>query len=333
MNEIQAAILALLPSKRKSTPSGWISFNSICCHHRGESLDKRMRGGLLITDGGFNYHCFNCHFKAGWSPGRLLSKNTRSLFQWLGMPDSDISKLSLYALKTKDDGPLEKSTFSFDLEERQLPEGAMSVMGWINTGHLPDFAEDISKIVEYIIGRGMDLEWYNWHWSPAPGFKDRLLIPFYHNGKIVGWSGRKIVDGRPKYLADTQPGYVFNLDSQKNDREFIIAVEGQLDAIAIDGVAFMHNEVNASQAARIAALNKKIILVPDRDKPGLKLIQAALENHWSVSVPPWESHIKDVADAVKEYGRLYTLFTILHYKEDSEIKIQLLKKKLEALYE
>ena len=36
-------------------------------------------------------------------------------------------------------------------------------------------------------------------------------------------------------------------------------------------------------------------------------------------------------DAVKKYGRLYTLFSILHYKETNTVKIQLLKKKLENI--
>jgi hypothetical protein len=59
------------------------------------------------------------------------------------------------------------------------------------------------------------------------------------------------------------------------------------------------------------------------------MIAAALDNGWSVSMPPWGDGIKDVADAVKKYGRLYTLATILHYKETNQIKIQLLRKKLE----
>ena len=334
MNEIQAAVLALLPPKRKSTPSGWVSFNSVCCHHRGEKPDKRMRGGLLLSPGGIlNYHCFNCHFKAGWSPGSLLSKNLRSLLEWIGMPDSEISKLGLYALKIKDSAPIEQAKFNFDLEERQLPPDSSPLTDLVNQELSDEDRQSVYSMFEYLVDRGLDHTWYNWHWSPASGYRDRLLIPFYHNGKIVGWSGRKIVDGRPKYLSEAQPGYVFNIDTQRNDRNFIVAVEGQLDAIAINGVAFMHNEVNASQAARLSALNKEVIVVPDRDRPGIKLIQSALDNHWSVSVPPWQDHIKDVADAVKEYGRLYTLFTILHYKEDNEIKIQLLKKKLEASYE
>jgi hypothetical protein len=50
-------------------------------------------------------------------------------------------------------------------------------------------------------------------------------------------------------------------------------------------------------------------------------------------MPDWEDDIKDCADAMKRYGRLYTLFTILESQEDNEIKIQLMKKKLENLNE
>ena len=50
-----------------------------------------------------------------------------------------------------------------------------------------------------------------------------------------------------------------------------------------------------------------------------------------MSLPPWDDDIKDVADAVKRYGKIYTLTTILHYHEDNKIKIELQKKKLEKL--
>ena len=126
---------------------------------------------------------------------------------------------------------------------------------------------------------------------------------------------------------------MFNIDRQTADRKYIIVVEGQFDAIAVDGCAVMHNEPNDTQIARINLQKKEVIVVPDRDKPGAKLIKAALENNWSVSLPDWDPNIKDVADAVKLYGRLYTLYSILHYKESNKIKIELIKKKLENLHE
>jgi len=334
VNEIQDALLALLPSKRKTTPSGWTSFDAVCCHHNGSSRDTRKRGGILTNpDGGFQYHCFNCNFKAGWSPGKMLSKNTKSLFNWVGMNESDIGKLNLIALKVKDDQPVIKKPLNFTLVEKTLPDGTMSIIEWINTAYTPDIAEDIGLIIEYIVNRGMDLDWYNWMWSPAPGYKDRVLIPFYHDGKIVGYTGRKITEGKPKYLTDAQPGYVFNLDAQTNNRQYIIVVEGQFDAIAIEGCAIMHNEPNDTQAMRLNALGREIIVVPDKDRPGAKMIEAAVKNGWSASLPLWEDDIKDVADAVKRYGRLYTLATILHYKVSGEINLHLLKKKLENVKE
>ena len=334
MNDIQSALLTLLPPKRKSTPSGWTSFDAVCCHNNGEARDTRKRGGIMTSsDGGWSYHCFNCNFKAGWTPGKLLSKNTKTLFKWLGMNDTDLGKLNLIALKIKDDQPVSKKPLNFDLNERPLPEGTLTVMEWISTPDIQDIAEDIGKIIEYILGRGMDLDWYNWMWSPAPGYTDRVIIPFYHNGKIVGHTGRKITDGKPKYLTDAQPGYVFNFDRQINDRAYVIVVEGQFDAIAVDGCAIMHNEPNDAQILRLNSLGREVIVVPDRDRAGAKILNSALKNNWSVSLPPWGDDIKDVADAVKKFGRLYVLATILHYKIAGEIKINLLKKKLEGLNE
>jgi hypothetical protein len=330
MNEIQDALTALLPPKRKTTPSGWTSFNGVCCHHRGENPDDRQRGGLMSTaQGGFTYHCFNCGFKAGWSPGKLLSNNTKQLFRWLGMSDTDIGKLGLIVLKLKDDQPVSKKELKFELVEKSLPDDCLSINQWIAEG-LQD--QDLLDVINYLVEeRKVGWDWYNWHWSAAPGFRDRVIIPFYHNGKIVGYTGRKIKNGKPKYLTDAQPGYVFNLDAQTYERQYVIVVEGQFDAIAVDGVAIMHNEPNETQCARIKALGKEVIVVPDRDRPGAKMLKAAVDNNWSASLPPWEEDIKDVADAVKRYGRLYVLTTILNYRVSNEIKIQLLKKKLEAL--
>lgn len=328
MNLIQASVQIFLPAKRKATPSGWTSFNSVCCHHKGEKADTRKRGGILFNEDGFQYHCFNCGFKAGWSPGRLLSRNTKDLFSWFGMPDSEIAKLNLEALRSKEDvTPIKSPTINFNLEPRLLPNDSKPLLVWLEI----DPNEDVIACADYLINRGCELDWYPWHWSPENGYRDRVLLPFYNNEEIVGWTGRKIKEGKPKYLTDAQAGYVFNTDAQLDDKEYVIVVEGQFDAIAIDGVAIMHNEPNATQIARIKALNKQVIVVPDRDKPGAKMITSALENNWAISMPPWEDDVKDCADAVKKYGRIYTLLTILKYKETNEIKIQLLKKKLENI--
>jgi DNA primase len=81
------------------------------------------------------------------------------------------------------------------------------------------------------------------------------------------------------------------------------------------------------------SLGREVIVVPDRDKAGAKMLKAAIDSSWSVSLPPWGDDVKDVADAVKKYGRMYVLAAILQYRVHGEIKINLLKKKLEAIHE
>jgi len=331
MDTIRETLWNLLPPERKTTPSGWISVNAACCHNRGEGRDTKMRGGIMFSqDTNFTYHCFNCGFKCGYTLGHGLSNNTKSLFKWLGLPDSEISRLALMAMKAKDD-IVDKNkpvkTISFKLETIELPEKSRPLQEWIKDD--TEYNNKIIAIVEYLVNRGMDLEWYNWYWTPTLGYADRVLVPFYHEKRIVGYTGRKINDGKPKYLTKSQPGYVFNIDAQSYDRKYVIVTEGQFDAIAIDGVAIMHNEPNETQCARINSLNKTVIVVPDRDRAGAKLLKSALDNNWSISTPPWDKNVKDVADAVKKYGRLYTLYSILHYQVSNKIKIELIKKKLE----
>ena len=326
MNIIQARVLAALPPKRKMTPSGWDSFNAVCCHHNGEKRDTRKRGGIRFDKDGFSYHCFNCNFKAGWVPGKLFSKNTKNFLSWLSIGDDEVKKLALEALKQKDDIPVPDKIMNFELETRALPQDCKTVEEWIKEG-----CEELEflEVVAYILERGMELDWYDWMWSQETGYKDRVIIPFYHDERVVGWTGRKIKDGKPKYLTTAQPGYVFNLNRQSDDRKFVIVVEGQFDAIAVDGCAIMHNDPNETQIARLNALGREVIVVPDNDRAGCVLIDKAIQQGWSVSLPDWGDDVKDVADAVKKYGRIYTLFTILEYREHNQIKITMLKKKIE----
>ena len=325
MSSIQACIQAHLPRRRKKTPSGWESFNSVCCHHRGERTDTRMRGGAIFTGEGFTYSCFNCGFKTGWTPGNSLNQNCRLLLAWMGVSPEEISQLALDAFKQKDQLPVMKEV-SQVFEERDLPPNTKSFSSWADENcQDPNFL----SAVMYVIDRGMQLDWYNWSWSSELGYSDRIIIPFYYQEKIVGWTARKISDGRPKYLSSQQPGFVFNLDNQTDRRQFVVVTEGQFDAIGIDGVAVMHNTVSSQQAAKINSLQREVIVVPDRDPAGCKLIDTAVEHNWSASLPDWGSEVKDVADAVKKYGRIYALYTILKYRQHGSIKLTMLKKRIE----
>jgi DNA primase len=81
------------------------------------------------------------------------------------------------------------------------------------------------------------------------------------------------------------------------------------------------------QAEVIETLDRDIIVVPDRDKAGIVMVNAALRYGWSVAFPEWETGIKDVADAVAKYGQLFTMRSILNSVQTNKLKIQLYSKK------
>jgi DNA primase len=124
-------------------------------------------------------------------------------------------------------------------------------------------------------------------------------------------------------LSEQQPGYVFNLDTQ-TDRSFVIVCEGPLDAICISAVSIMGAEINSQQRYMIERLNKRIILVPDRDEAGKKLVDEAVKYNWHVSMPNWDLGIKDINDAVRTYGKLATLLMIKQAEITNDVKIKLI---------
>ena len=327
-NSIQTALMQALPTKRKQTPSGWLAVNAVCCHNRGETQDKRMRGGVKSTlEGSFQWHCFNCGFKANYTPGRTINQNMRKLMGWLGMDTDSIRKLAMEALRLKDDTVQNTiKTPVVNIVPKKLPEGSKPISEWVSKGNHDPY---LLKVVEYIQKRGLYLDDYDWHWSPSKEYdmRNRLIIPYYWRNKIVGSTARLVIDdaNKPKYYTDQQPGYVFNLDKQDWNRKFVIVTEGPIDAILIEGVSVLGSKPNQAQKDLINRLTRQVIVGPDRDKAGLNLVNIAKEFGWSIAFPDWCDSVNDVAESVKHYGKLMTLRMILASVETTSLKIDLVK--------
>jgi len=319
-------VTAYLPARRKPSASGWISFNAPCCEHMGESRDRRSRGGIKTSDAGWSYHCFNCGYTASFIIGRNLSFKARKLLAWLGVPTEEIERINLESLRYRsmeglltDRQRLSNTLQGIEFEERDLPPAAELV----TTKH--------SLHWDYLRGRAVPedypvmtvLENDSVHWT-----RPQVIVPFTYDNRVVGYSSRMLDNRQPKYIHDTQPGYVFGTDLQGAAWRYAIVVEGVFDALSIGGLAVLHAEINDAQARLIRSLDREVIVVPDQDEAGMRLVDRAVELGWSVSMPAWPADVKDVNDAVIRWGRLATLITILQAKETSKIKIQLRKKQL-----
>ena len=334
MNLIQNTILTSLPVNKKKTPSGWISFNAPCCIHNGETQDKKKRGGIMTSaDGTLSYHCFNCGYKASYIIGRRLTQKMRQFMGYIGIPDDTIRKLAIEAMRHEEgDLKYEKRKF-VTFKKKELPKDSSRLDIWLEKYITQSLTEPqykkIDSILNYLKNRGIGPDWYDFMYSTNT-FWDvdkRLLIPFYWKGNIVGFTGRIFEQSdKVKYYTDVQPGYVFNMDAQDWTRKFVIVTEGPFDAITISGVSILGSEINDIQRELINNLNRQVIVVPDRDAPGEKLVNQAIEFGWSVAFPEWDNKVEDVADAVLKYGRLFTIQSILKSTESSKLKIDLKRK-------
>ena len=350
LTTIQDAVKSLLPAKRKTSVSGWTSFNAVCCEHRGESRDTRGRGGVISnTNGSISYSCFNCGFKANYTPGRHLNYKFRKLLSWFGADENSIKRLVIDAIRIRDlvepDEQNSEENAEITFAPRPLPPGAKSFSEWRTFLALTDdqytTPDSLRKSVEYVDQRGgyllnnyefycTDDDEHNMHL--------RVIVPCYWKGNLIGSTARAFEDGiKPKYYADYEPNFVFNMDRQTDNKRFVIVTEGPFDAMAVDGVAILGSECSEVQADIIDSLGREVIVVPDFDSKlikgrttwtGGKLVDQAIEYGWSVSFPVWNERVKDTSEAVKQYGKLFTLKSILAGKQSSRLKIELYKRRI-----
>ncbi|WP_288484807.1 hypothetical protein [uncultured Novosphingobium sp.] len=126
MNLVYDALMTALGHPRRS-PSGWHSFNAICCPHQGAHRpDTKKRGGLKLDGPTVIYHCHNCSFRTGWSVGSFLGGKVKDLLSWAGLTDEQINKLNFAAWSAvKQD---EKGIRII------VPDGLKSIHDWLTDG-------------------------------------------------------------------------------------------------------------------------------------------------------------------------------------------------------
>jgi hypothetical protein len=232
------------------------------------------------------------------------------------VPQEEIERINLESLRHRNiEGILNERQqavrpTAIEFEECDLPA---------DTEELSDTARD------YLTRRGIMLDY---PYLSKRGTRTGIVVPFTYDGQIVGHTTRFLDDRTPKYIQDIQSGYVFGTDLQRNNWQSVIVTEGVFDALSINGVAVLHADINDAQVRLIRSLEREVVVVPDHDVPGMRLVERAIELGWSVSMPEWPVGVKDVNDAVICMGKLATLLTIMQSKESSRIKIELRKKQL-----
>jgi len=339
MVSVAEIVKTWLPSRHRPGSKGWITANAVCCNHRGHNTDTRNRGNWLIDANQYvSYTCYNCGFRTRYT-GDGLTDSFRKLLGWMHVPDDVINTLRLEQLRESLNGSIESVALPIINQPVihipvPLPAGSQPISLLHEQGeNNPNFI----RVREYLLSRGRAVSNnYEYYWAPSGKWdmSHRLIIPFYNQNNIqIGYSSRfagPTPDGKPKYVTSSlPPDYLFNSAALfKPNRRWVLVMEGPLDGISVDGVAALGHVLSTPQIELLQRSDKEIIIVPDRERKNQELIDQAIAHGWFVSFPEWESECKDVAQATKNYGELYTIHSIINSRTDSELQISVRRRRL-----
>ena len=308
----------------------WTHHNCPMCVFRGHSRpDVKGRGNHMFNaDGSVSYNCFNCSLKTGWQPGKFMSKDMESLLISFNAQPKELELIKFYIKEMVQSGDYAEiettaSKLYQKITPRDFPPNTKSFNEWasLDEDKIPKEFLNVLNAVNERNPYLLDLELY---WSPSKEHKmyDRFIIPYYMNGKIVGYTARhKLKDPGSTYrfINQVSTSLLYNYDLLNDDRiKTLLVSEGPLDASLMGGVSANNFSLTAAQIEVLKAAQdrgKRIVVVPDRDKDGLVTIEQALENGFSVAFPDYGTvrgvngirHIKDFEEACAKYGRIFCL--------------------------
>ena len=122
-------------------------------------------------------------------------------------------------------------------------------------------------------------------------FRNRLMFPVIDiRGNVIGFSGRILGDGEPKYLNSKETAVfskgnnLFGLNLAKKSKSgYIILVEGNIDVVSLhqagfdSAVASLGTSLTPDQARLISRYTNKVIISYDNDGAGKKASQRAID--------------------------------------------------------
>lgn len=338
MNDIQAIMGSFIGAVMNGR---WVAHNCPACVHNGQPrADTKKRAGQYHSpDGAFSFHCFNCGYKTYWRPGFDAHRKLLELAGWYGATDQQKGVMIVAANDIKQSGDFEVQETSeyvkASIIPKDMPEQAKPFSEW---AAMPNPPIDFIKVVQKVAERNeFLLDTFDFWWTPEKdnNLNDRYLVPFHMHGRIVGYTGRITwKHSRMKYLNQYPENFLYNIDLLYDEQaKDILVVEGPIDAGLVNGVATCHYTIRDNQLDWLKQSNKNIIVVPDRDKDGRKMVEQAIQNGFSVALPDYGHYIddngekqliSDVEQAVRKYGRLYTRYLISKstYKDEFEIRVR-----------
>lgn len=312
---LEQVIRQYVPLPTATNGNGWYSVLCKVCNDHGK---KGPRAAFKFDNDSVGYHCFNCGHKAKFSPreNKRMPKNMVQVLRDFGVPDDEWRQVVFESLKIQEDSPLVKGTSENQVREIEPKELELPYHFYLLADAGPDdkWAQVAKAYLE--LERGVDPNSYPFMLSRETGvpaidrWRRRLIIPYFKGDKLIFWQGRALYETNiKKYESPStlkeRVLYGFDRLFEHTDAPLYVT-EGFFDALPIDGVALLGNEVTEAQAEWLRRSKRKKVYVPDRFGDGDRVALEMLNFGFSISTPEI-GNCKDINEAVVKYGKLYVM--------------------------
>ena len=310
------------------------NFKGLCPFHTEKTPS------FMVSPEGQNYHCFGCG-ESGDVISFLMNYNNLSFLEPINIladragivleeVEADEEKVSKKKrlLKINHDAMMyyyknflvDRKAQSY-LRNRDIDGSVVNpfMLGYAKPGNnILRYMENLGHSEEDLLELGLLSKGNNGSYDK---YRDRIMFPIFDNkDKVIGFGGRIIGNGNPKYLNSPESEIfhkgdnIYGIHTLKNreNRDLIILVEGYMDVIGLykEGIknacASLGTALTPNQARIIKRLGKDIYISYDSDLAGIKATQRAIDIFKDFDVTPRIICLDkgmDPDEYIKKYGK------------------------------
>ena len=286
---------------------GFHSLKCQCCN------DYKVRAGFKFELGNIVYNCWNCSTTCVFEElSGKISKKFRSVLNDYGITDTEISAVINTAFFNKPEVENDVITMSSLMKVNtqtapiKLPENS------IRLGGTEEHLEIQIPLLEYLESRKVPQD-YPMYFCLNERFKNRVIIPFYRNGKVIYWQARSILSGEKKRY-DNSPNpreaVMFNMDELgRYSTEPLFVSEGVFDALMFNGIGLLGSKLTEAKKKLLHESTRRKIFIIDKDKNGEHLANEVIKNGWEIAFVP--DGADDLNTCVQRFGKIWTAYHLM----------------------
>lgn len=270
--------------------------------------DYKVRAGFKFENNEVGYNCWNCGASSRYEEGSgRISKNMRRILNAYGFEDTEISGVINSAFfnpkqETETITLSEITKVNTNTPTIELPPKSRRIGS-------PGFTDYQEKLVSYLVDRKIDLIKYPFYFSMEKRFIDRVIIPFYRNGRLIYWQARSVNDAEKKRY-DNSPvprdAVIFNFDELYSYAPGpLFVTEGVFDAMIVNGIAILGSKLNDAKIELLSKTHRRLVFVIDKDKNGKHLAEDVLSRGWEIAFAP--DGADDINKAAQRFGKIWTI--------------------------